>query len=106
MQFSLGFFTAPQLSHQNHHGQTVTVVLCTLQGETQIDVNMPALLGDTDEERCPALELVDILSSSGISAVKAHQLVLPSPGKSILSIPEVSLDNLFAPHSPRAPPLV
>lgn len=111
MQPVLAYLVTPVVSHDSK-GQTV--VVCTLQGERQVIVDLPQIGGapqDTDTnanglDHCPALKLFQLAGTG--------QVVEPLPAPPVMLYSVTVLDQTarlahrelhFSAYSTRAPPM-
>ncbi len=97
LQCALTFMVTPMsVAHTSEDGNEVTIIICTLQGNRAITMEMPAFLGDTSES-CPALTLDNIIGASAL---------LQPPQFSATQLPEippVAMANRMAPNTSRFP---
>jgi len=104
MQSVLAFLVTPMTVTHNTDEDSVTIVLCTLQGTRSITVDMPAFA--TDEGNiCPALELNHILGGANISTPPPVLSMVPVTVPAKKSQPVSAHRTLhYAAFSNRGPP--
>lgn len=102
LQPILAYLATPVLVHDT---KGMSVVLCTLQGEKVIHVDIPGLSDDDGSEHCPALKLYQIAGTLQIvEPPLAPMLVLQ-----VLHLLDQTADHAhhalhFSAYSTRAPP--
>jgi len=104
MQSVLAFLVTPMTVTHNTDEDSVTIVLCTLQGTRSITVDMPAFATD-EGDICPALELNHIAGSANISAPPPVLSMIPVAVPVLARQPVSAHRTLhYAAFSSRAPP--
>jgi hypothetical protein len=102
LQPVLTYLVTPIVAHDMQGQQ---IVICTLQGERLVTLDIPELAGSEDTEHCPALKLYQIASISQLSeppAVPAIQLYAVAFLEQTASLAHHALH--FSAYSTRAPP--
>ncbi len=114
----IGFLLQPILTYLatpvfGHDAEGVSVVICTLQGEKRVTLDLPSLAGTPDTspapldlDHCPALKLFQIAGAAAVSAPAlgpALMLLAVTVVDQTAVLPHHSLH--FAAYSTRAPPV-
>lgn len=113
-----GFLLQPILTYLatpvfGHNAEGISVVVCTLQGEKRVTLDLPTLSGapdsshsSLDPDHCPALKLFQIAGAAVVS--------VPTPVPALILLAATVTDQTaavshhalhFAAYSTRAPPV-
>jgi hypothetical protein len=104
LQPVLTYLVTPVVAHDMQGQQ---IVICTLQGEKVVTLDIPGLAGGEDPDHCPALKLYQLASISQLSqppAVPAIQLYAVALLHQTVSHAHHHLH--FSAYSTRAPPAI
>jgi hypothetical protein len=104
LQPVLGYLVTPVIVHDKHGQQ---IVICTLQGEKRITVDIPELATPQDAEHCTALKLFQMAGTTPI----AEPPTVPEAVLYAISMLEQTAEHQhrflhFSAYSTRAPPIV
>lgn len=103
LQPVLGYLVTPVIAHDKHGQQ---IVICTLQGEKRITVDIPELTTPEGTEHCAALKLFQMAGTTPVSKPPA----VPVAVLYAISMLEQTAGHQhhvlhFSAYSSRAPPI-
>lgn len=105
MQSTLAYLVTP-MANSHAEDDKVTIVLCTLQGLQEIEIDLGDDTGSAQPQYCPALELHDLIAT-GVAAAVIDAVIPPIPRSlrfSPRTTPDYRSENYPA-FSGRAPPI-
>lgn len=85
----------------------ITVVVCTLQGEKAVELDLPSPVHEPGSDHCPALQLFQI-AGTGVTEHPLRTAALALVAIAVVhpSAASPHAPPFFAPYAPRAPPVV